>query len=821
MNAATALLLDEAKRLWVGYSDGIFVIEPEPASSFASAIGPIERWIVAPDRLTRPPSPRPGPPVVGWHTAAQGLAPGVVYALHRSPDRVAWIGTLKGLTRVDSRGFRTYTPANGVANERVNAIVADGAGNLWIGTQTGLTKLTRDGLVTYGPDDGLSSGQVHAFAEDQAGHLLAVIGDHRLNRFDGVRFASLRPRLPASASGIWNGGFGYLTRRGEWWMLTSAGLYRFPRTPSFDMLATQSPIAIYTSQRGLPDDSVARAFEDAAGDLWVGTTPGGIVRFRPSSDTWQVFSERDGLPDLRQALNRTSAFAQDGTSLWMGFYEGGVARFRDGRFEFFTSATGVPVGTITALHLDNARRLWIGSAVAGVTRVDDPRAVQPRFAPVETLGDIAHNVRCLAEDAWGRIYAGTSRGVYRIEPDSGAVTRLTANEGLASDFVTTAFRDRQGAIWFGTFNGLSRLDPAPDRSAAAARRAPAVLISSVRVGGILIDLAELGDAAPPAMTLAPSQNHVEIGFYALSFEPGVALGYEYRLEGAGEDWTPATEARTASFARLAPGSYRFSVRARGADGLASARPAVFAFTILPPVYARWWFISLAGIAVMTIGVMIYRLRVAQLLRLERIRARIATDLHDDIGASLSQIAILSEVAQQRLRRDGADTAVGEPLARIADTSRELVDSMDDIVWAIDPDRDSVSDLVQHIRSFALDTLGGREVGVVFDMPAPVHDARLGAAVRREVFLIVKESITNVARHAASTKVHVTFRCERRRLHLRIQDDGRGFEPTAMGDGDGLRNMRRRVAALGGRLDVASSSGQGTVVTLDLPLTASS
>jgi ligand-binding sensor domain-containing protein/signal transduction histidine kinase len=818
--AVTALALDETKRLWAGHAGGVIVLDPEDAASFAGSESPIERWLVAPGRVSSFARSLAQARVVGWHTPTYGVASGGVNALLRSPDKAMWIGAMTGLTRFDGRAFRTYTSANGVANNRVNAMVADGAGNLWIGTQTGLTRLTRSGLVTYGSADGLTTGQVHALAEDESGHLVAVIGDHRLNRFDGTRFTSIRPPLPAHASGPWNGGFGYLARTGEWWMLTTAGLYRFAKTARFETLAAQRPDAIYSSQHALPDDSIARAYEDAAGDLWVATTPGGIARFRPSTDTWHVYSERDGLPPLRQALNRAAAFAQDGASIWIGFYEGGIARFRDGRFQFYTTADGVPAGAINALHIDRAGRLWIGSAVAGVGRVDDPAAIQARFAPVMTLSSVANNVRCLSEDAWGRVYAGTSRGIYQIDPASGAVKRFTASEGLASDFVTAALRDRHGAIWFGTFNGLSRLDPSLEPPAAAGH-VPQVLISGVRIRGIAMGLSELGDTDLPPVTLGSSQNQIEIDFFGLNFEPGAALRYEYRLEGASEDWTSAGELRTASYARLAPGSYRFSVRARRADGLVSTNPATFAFIILQPLYARWWFVSLAAIVAMAIGVAIYRMRVSQLLRVERVRARIATDLHDDIGASLSQIAILSEVTQQRLRNLRGDHAIGEPLTRIAETSRELVDSMDDIVWAIDPERDSVSDLVQHIRRFALDTLGGRDITVVFDMPLPAHEVRLGAAVRREVFLIVKESITNIARHAASTTVRVTFACDRRRLHLRIEDDGRGFDPSATGDGDGLRNMHRRVTALGGRLDIASLPARGTVVSLDLSLRGTS
>ena len=817
--AATALAIDSAKRLWIGHAGGVTVLEPDPAASFGELEGPIER-ILAPPARTIPPdrtgTRSAGGTVVAWYTPADGVPAGGINALFTGIDGSMWIGSNTGLSRHRNGAFSTYTRANGLADDRVNAMVIDGAGNLWVGTQTGLTKVTRNGLVTYGAADGLGPGPVHGLAEDAAGNVFAVTGDHRVNRFEDGRFTSIRPPLPADAAGVWSTAYGYLTRAGEWWMMTTTGLYRFARTAQFAKLADQRP-TVFSSRHGLPDDNVARVFEDASGDLWVATTPGGIVRWDRATDAWRTYSEADGLPPLRQALNRASAFAQHGDDIWIGFYEGGVARFRHGRFQSFTGEQGVPYGNVTALHFAKDGRLWVGTAERGLSRVDHPAVDRPAFKTVRTAEALPINIRCVAEDAWGRINAGTSRGVYRIEPASGAVKRFTSSEGLASDFVTAAHRDRQGTIWFGTFNGVSRLDPALDPPSARTGPPPDVLIAAVRVAGVPLSLSELGETAPAAVTLGPSQNHVEIDFFGLSFEPGAALKYQYRLEGSSEDWSGPSELRTVSYARLAPGSYRFSVRAVAADGRASERPAVFAFTALRPIYARWWFVTLAAALVGVVAVAIYRLRVAQLVRVERVRARIATDLHDDIGASLSQIAILSEVVRQRLGDRQNDAVVGEPLARIAESSRELVDAMDDIVWAIAPERDSVSDLVQHMRRFAEDTLGASDVALSVDIDVPSPDVRLGPEVRRDVFLILKESVTNVAKHAASASVHIAFTCDRRRLRLSVRDDGRGFDPAMATEGNGLRNMRKRVAALGGRIDITSSAPGGTTLTLELPL----
>jgi two-component sensor histidine kinase len=465
---------------------------------------------------------------------------------------------------------------------------------------------------------------------------------------------------------------------------------------------------------------------------------------------------------------------------------------------------------ISALHLDRAGRLWIGSNQTGLTRVDDPAAVRPTFTTVTAASP---NVRCLTEDDRGRIYAGTSRGIDRLDPSTGLVKHFGTGEGLASEFVTAALRDRQGMLWFGTISGLSKLDPAaPDGSAE--REPPQVFVSAVRVRGVPQPLSDLGDIDVPGLTLSPDQNQLEIEFFGVTFNAGESVEYQYRIDGIDADWSPPTRLRSVNYGRLPAGSHRFLVRSVRSDGAVNSRPAVVSFTVLPPVYARWWFI-LASIGLASAAIVgFYRVRVGQLVRVERVRARIATDLHDDIGASLSQIAILAEVARAE---NPAESNPAGPLARIAETSRGLVDSMSDIVWAINPEVDSLSDLVHRMRRFAEDTLGASDVELTFREPELRQDPRLGPEIRREIFLMLKESVTNISKHADCTRVTIELERDRHGLRLKVTDNGKGFDPTLHSDGNGVLNMRRRVAALGGRLSLRSSSGDGTTMDIEVPL----
>jgi signal transduction histidine kinase len=330
-------------------------------------------------------------------------------------------------------------------------------------------------------------------------------------------------------------------------------------------------------------------------------------------------------------------------------------------------------------------------------------------------------------------------------------------------------------------------------------------------------VSELGETELSALELQPYENQVQIEFASVNFAAGDVIRYQYKFDGVDSDWSPATDSRLVNFPRLSSGRYRFLVRAINADGLVSATPAVISMRLLPPVWARWWFVATALATVLCAAFLAYRYRVRHLLELERVRTRIATDLHDDIGSSLTQIAIMSEVAQQH----GDHQSATEPLSHIANLSRELVDSMSDIVWAINPKRDHLVDLTQRMRRFANDTLEAADIEVVFHTPQQGPDTELTADVRREVFLVFKESVNNIVKHAECRHVDVRVDLRGHELYVDLRDDGCGFLIQENSNhGHGLASMKERAARLGGHLEVESEPDKGTMLRLIVPLSRS-
>jgi signal transduction histidine kinase len=439
----------------------------------------------------------------------------------------------------------------------------------------------------------------------------------------------------------------------------------------------------------------------------------------------------------------------------------------------------------------------------------DPAAEHPSFRHYSTENGLASDaVRSIAEDDQARMYFATGRGLDRLSVATDRIRHFSVADGLAGDQINYCVKDRLGRIWIGASGGVSRLDPRAER---AADQAPPIYISRLTVAGE--DRPLPADVGQQQLILPPSRNDFLIEFVGLSFRG--ALKYQYKLDGVDGDWSAPGDARSVNYVRLSTGFYRFMVRAVNQEGLASLEPAVLEFRIMAPLWQRWWFLTIAAMAAALMVCAGVRYRVARLIELERVRTRIATDLHDDIGSNLSLVAMLTEVVRREVGRE--DPRVIERLKLVARISRELVDSMSDIVWAVNPNKDWIQELTQRMRRFASDVLTARGITIHFRAEGAEQDVKMGAEVRRQIYLIFKETLNNVARHSECTVADVELKIDGRELLLQVRDNGKGFDQSTGAEGNGLASMRRRAEEQGGILRVASESGRGTTVTLRVPL----
>ena len=292
--------------------------------------------------------------------------------------------------------------------------------------------------------------------------------------------------------------------------------------------------------------------------------------------------------------------------------------------------------------------------------------------------------------------------------------------------------------------------PAVASPAVSHAAAPAIFIDTLRIDGVPHSLSQLGATSVGPLEVDAGSRRLEIGYGSPSLAQGATPRYQVRLSGVDPDWGPASDNRTALYLNLAAGLYRFEARAVGDDGLVSARPAIVTFTIPPPIWQRLWFQAAIAFLVAGAGYLAYRSRVNRLLALERVRARIATDLHDDLGARLSRISILSEVAARRVSSDAASAA--HLLDEVGDTARSLIETTADITWAVDPRQDDLASLAGRVRRFAADMLDARDIRWTFDAPEHGATIRLSPEHRRHVLLVFQEAINNVVRHARARRV---------------------------------------------------------------------
>ena len=757
-----------------------------------------------------------------------GLPANWISTLYQRSDGKLWVGTTDGTASFDPSSttalqFQVYRAAQGLSDENTLSLCEDREGNLWLATVQGVKKITRSGFVRYAEDDGLAQPNVVSIFLSRSGDLFVITRQpvesadkkalrsiHLINRFGGNRFTSVNPNMPANVGTGWGGGqIVALDQQGRWWFPSDKkAAYLFPKVPRLEQLSSVQPRAIT-----IPDDEVFRLYEDSHGDIWLGTMYSGRIlmwerRAEKLRDYTNKLKQETDLPaDAKVPL---TCFTEDGNgTLWAGFYSHNyLMRYRAGQFTLLPINGEHSDDATNSLYFDRAGRLWLASRLNGVGRIDDPNAAQLKVVWYNRRAGLAtDSILGLTEDNYGRIYVTHGRGVDRIEPDTGQIKHFTSADGLPQGIIQFTARDQQGSLWFGG-RGLARLIPEPDRP----RQAPTILLTGLRVAGVKQPISELGEEGLPEVTLGASQTQVGLDFLGLGASLGEELKYQYKLEGAQNAWSEPTTQRTVDFANLAPGVYRFLVKAITAEGTESTKPAVFAFTILRPVWQRTWFLLIAGTTLTLMLYALYRYRVGRLVELERIRTRIATDLHDDIGSNLSLIAMLSEVT---LRTHRENTKVAEALSQIAGTARELVDSMSDIVWAVNPQKDNVRDLTKRMRRFASDIFSARNITFKFLGPNEEQNAKLDTDTRREVFLIFKEAVNNIARHSECTVAEVELQVTTGWLALTLRDNGKGFDTSATNDGNGLPSMRQRAKRLGGKFDVRS--GGGTTVTVKVPI----
>jgi signal transduction histidine kinase/ligand-binding sensor domain-containing protein len=713
----------------------------------------------------------------------QGLSYNYILSLLMDREGNLWVGTDGGgLNRIKRQAFQTLEPT---AGRVVQSVSPHPAGGLWIGFNAigpeavGLMYWSNGWIQPFGPRDGLLSPSVRAVHVDSAGQVWVGTWGRRgagLFHFQAGRLRWVAdPELRNREISVI-----YQDRRGELWLGTVSGLVRW-REPHCQ---------VFTTREGLSADDVRALAEDSQGGLWIGTRGGGLNYLRDGVFT-VVRKQPDGLPSDEIA----SLWMDAEGVLWIGTFGSGLARWQAGRWTRYTTREGLADNNIGYLLEDDQGNLWIGSS-AGLMRVAKA------------------DLNALAQ--------GQKRTL--------AVRTYDKADGLPTRECTRGSqpgpcRTSDGRLWFPTTKGLASVNPTQLQPNT---NPPPVLIRAVLVDGHLQNTNPLQTRPLGTLIIPPGKERLEVHYVSLNLGAPDRARFKYRLEGHETAWTEVGNLRVARYSKLPPGQYRFQVTACNEDGLWNPTGTTLAITVQPPVWRRWWFLTAATAAVLGVVVaLVHYLSTQKLHRqlealrqkeaLERDRARIARDIHDQLGASLTQMSLLGELIEADRH---APDEVAAHARQLSQTARDTTRVLDEIVWTVNPANDTLEGLVNYICKYAQDYLAVAGLRCRLELPAQVPAADIPPDVRHNVFLAAKEAITNVVRHAAASAVWVRLELEPAAFTLEIRDNGRGLPSAtapASGTRNGLRNMQRRMEDVGGQFWIGPGPTGGTAVRLTVPL----
>lgn len=697
-----------------------------------------------------------------------------------------WVGTDGGgLDRVSLRAVHLEALENEPVVEQVQSICQDTRGTLW-GTAfndwqgKGLLVSRVDGKWIQVFTNAPFAGTVTCAAADNQGTLWLGTEDGKLLRMAGsatpvldrnTLHGAINALLPASNGDLWIVSYGTLQRLHD-------GQLRDVKLPR--KIRKVSAIA-----------------EDSAGNIWVAAND--IVL---RSDGTKFIDES---PQLRIAGRRVSCLygTSDG-SMWICGGALGLLRIKNDKVAHIGTDQGLFDDYISQIVADGRGWLWFG-ADHGIFKIREQDLDQAIENPGIRLRPVAY---------------GQNEG-------------LSSLAALFSTGVPFAFpralRTSDGRVWLLTHAGIVVANPEllPEDS-----RPPPVRLTRVAMDGQTIasyggvastqTVANLKTLDVP-LQLPPSHRHLEFDFTAFHFSAPENIHFRYQLSGFDNDWIDAAPERYADYSRLAAGKYEFRVEACVGEGPWSTIPSTLLLTVKPFFWQTWWF-RLGALLLFTSSVIAivryislsrFRAKVRlleQRAALDRERTRIARDLHDDLGCSLNKVALTMEAMQR-------GTAASEPekIRHCWSMVREVADSVDEIVWAINPRNDTLRYMVDYLCHFAFEFLQVAEIPCLLELPETLPNREVSPEARHNLLLAVKEALNNVVRHAAASEVRLCVAATENQLTITVEDNGRGFEYSPDNAScDGLRNMRQRMEELGGQFQLNSKAGAGTRVVFVYP-----
>lgn len=789
-----------------------------------------------------------------------GLADNRVRAIAEESNGTLWFATRGGLTQLENGNFRSYTTRHGLPEEKIRDLVLDDNGLLWIATRGGLSLYSDDGFTNFTEEDGLINNRIQTLALAEDGSLwlgteegASHFSDGKFENYSvshGLSNDIIHSTIVDREDNVWFGTFGgginiFLGRHfenytveeglpnnvitsiaqdrdGAHWITTYGGGIARLNNGNLTTFSAKDGLVdnkVYTtivdSQNrkligtrwgfSIFDDNSFYNFDETelpyrkirsilepkfANGYWLGTYGEGVLRY--ADNNFNTLTEEHGL-----ANNIVMSIVEDNEgAIWFATY-GGVSRYKNGTFKNFTIQDGLPNNGVLDILKDKNGNLWF-STFEGIAHFNDGK-----LEAITTEDGLPDKVCYFIEqDSRGIYWIGTNKGIVRFDyekykkPNVGsdeisAFKLITQEQGIVSNEMNAgaSFKDREGNLWFGSVGGLTKFHPEMER---INRAAPILHIDNVRVSGESV-------AIKSPLEISSDNHNITFEFIGISFTAPEHITYEYRLRNSGEGWQ-RTNQRTVRYSALMPGEYTFQVRAQNSDGFWSTETAQLKFTIMAPFWLQWWFIGLVIVALIGIILFIYQYyRIRKMVEIERMRVRIASDLHDDVGSALTEIALQSDFLQTM----NVNSNLKESLQQIGAQSRKIVSSLDDIVWSIDARNDTLGDLTDRMQDYVNNVLSNKEVHYHFDKLD--MQEKLEVPLKENLYLIFKEAINNIAKHSNADRVDITLTTRGGNFVLIVRDNG-DTSSNGRKSGQGLRNMEMRAKRIGADIYINNDNG---------------
>lgn len=715
-----------------------------------------------------------------------GLLSDQVFGMAETSDGSIWFATSEGLSRLKGETVVNFTEHDGLGARAVYDIYADSDDVLWCATAQGVLRFDTKGFIRFTKQDGLDNSgggtlPIFALEPDPSGGFWVGTEWGGLFHLDGDNLHSVVSDPPARY-------FRQIhrSRDGTCWFGTDIGIFKL-----------ESGRAVRT--KALENRWIIALGSDDQGNFWYGHgwQGDGVSRFNPKTGETASFTTANGLPD-----NQVWSIAAGAEgAVWIGT-SSGLARYRDGRMEDFREKLGIPTGAVFSLRRDTGNVLWISSRL-GLHRLQGDE----RVSITATNGLPDQHVWCSARTQDGVIWMGTDRGGL-LGYDGKAVTMIDRRDGLVGDRVFAIASDTDESLLLGFADGgLTRY--------RRTKTPPSVHLLAMQLNNqVVTNFAEL----PKIVT----GNRVTFQYREIDLKTHPEKRqFSYRVaEPSGETvFAAVTKERHFDWTPQKGGAYTFEVQAIDRD-LNYSAPVRLRMHVTVPWHANAWILTpvagaFGGLLVWAcVGLALYLRKSREAVLLQE-RVRIARDLHDHLGAGLTDLALAGDLVRQQIEQPGPAQIVA---ARLSESARELTRTMGEAIWIIDPDKDTLRSFLSFISNYAERFFAGSALRLRFEFPAEVPNVILSAELRRSLLMVVKEALNNLAKHSGASELRIKMELCDHDLLLSIEDDGRGFLMTEVAaDRHGLVNMQQRMRDLGGQLRIESAVGRGTRVYARLPL----